>query len=87
MYCGRGQVVKYYAIPCGVFRSAPERIEEFCALGLRPAAMVLISKANMRLVYENLFNEGVRTVKHDPSMPKHGKVDVLSLHAMMLLSP
>merc|ERR1719178_511958 len=47
--------------------------------------MVLISKANKRKVYENLFNEGVMTVKHDPNQAKHGEVDVPNLHAMMLL--
>jgi len=43
---------------------------------------MIISKQNRRLIYENLFKEGVLVAKKDYNAPKHGDLDVPNLEVI-----
>merc|ERR1719316_1930111 len=47
--------------------------------------MVLVSRKNKKLILENLFKEGVLTVKKDGFKEKHDQIDVPNLHVMMVM--
>merc|ERR1719213_1159264 len=48
--------------------------------------MVLISKAERRVIMEHVFKEGVCVVKHDPRLAKHQDIEgVANLKVMMVL--
>ena len=43
---------------------------------------MLIPQKNRRLIYENLFKEGVMVAKKDFNLPKHPEVDVPNLQVI-----
>lgn len=43
---------------------------------------MIISKANRRVIYENLFKEGVLVAKKDFNAPKHEELDVPNLEVI-----
>merc|ERR1712002_1315417 len=43
---------------------------------------MLMPKRNRKLIFENLFKEGVLVCKKDPYAPKHAEIDVPNLHVM-----
>jgi len=46
---------------------------------------MLISKQNRRVIYENLFKEGVLVAKKDYNAPKHEELDVPNLEVIKAL--
>jgi len=46
---------------------------------------MIISKQNRRIIYENLFKEGVLVAKKDFNAPKHEELDVPNLHVIKAL--
>jgi len=46
---------------------------------------MLISKQNRRIIYENLFKEGVLVAKKDFNLPKHDELDVPNLEVIKAL--
>jgi len=46
---------------------------------------MLISKQNRRVIYENLFKEGVLVAKKDYNLPKHEDLDVPNLEVIKAL--
>jgi len=46
---------------------------------------MLISKQNRRIIYENLFKEGVLVAKKDFNLPKHDDLDVPNLEVIKAL--
>jgi small subunit ribosomal protein S10e len=43
---------------------------------------MIITKADRRTIYENLFKEGVMVAKKDYNAPKHLELDVKNLHVI-----
>lgn len=43
---------------------------------------MIITKADRRTIYENLFKEGVMVAKKDFNAPKHLELDVKNLHVI-----
>ncbi|ORY74305.1 Plectin/S10 domain-domain-containing protein [Leucosporidium creatinivorum] len=43
---------------------------------------MIITKADRRVIYENLFKEGVLVAKKDFNAPKHAELDVKNLHVI-----
>ncbi len=43
---------------------------------------MLIPKQNLKLIYQNLFQEGVLVAKKDYNAPRHAEIDVPNLQVL-----